>query len=238
MFRLALETDEVQVTDDRRVSGKFAGRAEPVRAPGGRTDPAAPTGPSADGADMASTDSSQEPSSRADDTQPEFRGGASGVPMEPDEQAVRRLEGQLEEARERHLRLAAEYDNYRKRVTRERAELSDRAQAALVLRMLDVLDDMDRLTSDNASASAESLRQAVELVDRKLRKELQAAGLERLDPAGQPFDPSLHEAVSTVPPPSPDQDHQVSATFQAGYRFKGSLVRPARVQVYAAPGQT
>ncbi len=186
---------------------------------------------------MASTDSSQEPSSRVDDTQPEFRGGASGVPAEPAEQAVRRLEGQLEETRERHLRLAAEYDNYRKRVTRERAELSDRAQAALVLRMLDVLDDMDRLTSDNASASAESLRQAVELVDRKLRKELQAAGLERLDPEGQPFDPSLHEAVSTVPPPSPDQDHQVSATFQAGYRFKGSLVRPARVQVYVTPGQ-
>lgn len=153
--------------------------------------------------------------------------------MEPDEQAVRRLEGELEEARDRHLRLAAEYDNYRKRVARERAELSDRAQAALVLRLLDVLDDMDRLTSDRASASGESLRQAVELVERKFRKELDAAGLERIDPVGQAFDPSQHEAVSTVAPPSPDQDHQVSATFQPGYRFKGALVRPARVQVYS-----
>ncbi|HET7240559.1 MAG TPA: nucleotide exchange factor GrpE, partial [Gemmatimonadales bacterium] len=79
--------------------------------------------------------------------------------------------------------------------------------------------------------------QAVGLVDKKLRKELEAAGLERIDPVGQPFDPSLHEAVSTLPPPSPDRDHTVSATFQTGYRFKGTLIRPARVQVYSEQGQ-
>jgi molecular chaperone GrpE len=209
-----------------------------MHTPGGMADPAAPTGASADGADMASTDMSQEPSSRTDETEPQFGGvGGSGLPMEPSEQAIRRLESQLEDERDRHLRLAAEYDNYRKRAARERSELSDRAQAALVLRLLDVLDDMDRLTSDSASAPAESLRQAVELVYRKLRKELQAAGLERIDPVGQPFDPSQHEAVSAVRPPSPDRDHQVSSTFQAGYRFKGSLVRPARVQVYSEQGQ-
>lgn len=209
-----------------------------MHTPGGMTEPAAPTGPSADGADLASTDMSQSPSSRTDNTEPRFEGGgASGLPMEPTDQAIQRLESRLEEERDRHLRLAAEYDNYRKRAARERAELSDRAQAALVLRLLDVLDDMDRLTSDSGTAPTDSLRQAVELVDRKLRKELQAAGLERIDPVGQPFDPSLHEAVSAVRPPSPAQDHQVSSTFQAGYRFKGSLVRPARVQVYSERGQ-
>jgi molecular chaperone GrpE len=156
--------------------------------------------------------------------------------MEPDAQAIRRLEDQLEQARDQHLRLAAEYDNYRKRVARERAELADRSQAALVGRLLDALDDLQRLVSDGASASAEQVRQAAELVDKKLRKELQAAGLERIDPVGAPFDPSVHEAVATLPPPSPDLDHQVSATFQAGYRFKGALVRPARVQVYAEQG--
>jgi molecular chaperone GrpE len=204
------------------------------------TDPAAPTGPSADGADMESTDMSQEPSSREPDTQAEFRrsgGGGSGVPMEPDAQAVRRLEDVLEQERDRYLRLAAEYDNFRKRAARERGELADRSQAALVMRLLDTLDDMDRLAADGGSASTEQVRQAVELVDKKLRKELLAAGLERIDPVGAPFDPSLHEAVSTLPPPSPELDHQVSATFQAGYRFKGALVRPARVQVYAEQGQ-
>jgi molecular chaperone GrpE len=100
-----------------------------------------------------------------------------------------------------------------------------------------VLDDMDRLSGDTGNATPEALRHAIELVTRKLDKELSAAGLERIDPVGKPFDPSLHEAVSTVPPPSPAEDHQVSATFQAGYRFKGTLVRPARVQVYSEQGQ-
>jgi molecular chaperone GrpE len=228
------------VTDNRRVSGEYTDDVDRMHTPGGTTDPAAPTGPSADGADMASTDMSQEPSSRDADTQPEFRGRGSGsanLPVELDAQAVRRLEDQLEQERDRYLRLAAEYDNYRKRAARERGELADRSQAALVMRLLDALDDMDRLVADGASASAEQVRQAVELVDKKLRKELLAAGLERIDPVGAPFDPSLHEAVSTVPPPSPELDHQVSATFQAGYRFKGALVRPARVQVYAEQGQ-
>jgi molecular chaperone GrpE len=157
--------------------------------------------------------------------------------MEPEAEAVRRLESQLEEVREKHLRLAAEFDNYRKRVARERAELTDRSQAALVSRLLDVLDDMDRLSGDGGNATSDSLRHAIELVSRKLGKELSAAGLERIDPVGQPFDPSLHEAVSTVSPPTPAQDHMVSATFQAGYRFKGTLVRPARVQVYSEQGQ-
>lgn len=225
------------MTDTRRFSGEYAADVERLHTPGGMAEPAAPAGGSADGSDMASTDMSQEPSSRADDTQPEYRGGSRGVPMEPESEAIRRLEGQLEEARDRHLRLAAEYDNYRKRMARERSELTDRAQAALVGRLLDVLDDMDRLSADGASASVDALRQAIELMDKKLHKELEAAGLERLDPVGATFDPSLHEAVSVVPPPSKSQDHQVAATFQPGYRFKGTLVRPARVQVYSDQGQ-
>jgi len=160
-------------------------------------------------------------------------GGHSGVPAEPTTGAVHRLEEQLDEAKDRHLRLAAEFDNYRKRVARERTDLVDRAQAALLSRLLDVLDDFDRLNTDSGSASVESLREAMGLVSKKLRKELEAAGLEAIDPVGSPFDPSLHEAVSVVAPPSPAEDHQVSATFQTGYRFKGTLVRPARVQVYA-----
>ena len=213
------------MTDKRRVSIDTA-------------EPASETGPSGDGADLASTDMSAEPSSREQDTQPIFGEGRGGVlPAEPESEAIRRLESQLEESRDHQLRLAAEFDNYRKRVSRERVEQSDRAQASLVTRLLDVLDDMDRLSAEGEAASADSMRQAVGLLDRKLRKELESAGVERIDPVGQPFDPSIHEAVSVVPPPRPDLDHTVSATFQTGYRFKGALVRPARVQVYSAQGQ-
>jgi molecular chaperone GrpE len=202
------------------------------------TEPAGAAGPSADGADLASTDMSQEAPSRPDEAEAALGGEHRNIPMEPDREAVRRLEGQLEDARERHLRLAAEFDNFRKRVARERGELTDRAQAALVTRLLDVLDDLDRLTAGAAATSPEALREAALMVDRKLRKELEAAGLERVDPVGQPFDPTLHEAVSTVPATSPEQDHTVSATFQTGYRYKGSLVRPARVQVFSEQGHS
>lgn len=164
--------------------------------------------------------------------------GVSGLPMEPSDERAARLQRELDESRDKLLRLAAEFDNFRKRVAKERVELSDRAQAAFVVRMLDVLDDLDRLVAGEASAHQSGpLYDATVLINRKLRKELEAAGLERLDPAGQAFDPTRHEAVSILPPPTPEQDHSVSATFQSGYAFKGNLIRPARVQVYSDQGQ-
>lgn len=159
-----------------------------------------------------------------------------GVPMEPPQEAQRRLEDQLRESQDRHLRLAAEFDNFRKRVAKERIELADRAQAALVMKLLDILDDVDRIVASDPKTPGPALLEATLLVDKKLRKELEAAGLERIDPVGEPFDPAWHEAVSVVPPPSPELDHKVAATFQVGYRFRGSLVRPARVQVYSSEG--
>lgn len=161
----------------------------------------------------------------------------SGVPLEPTAERAHRLQEQLDEARDRHLRLAAEFDNFRKRVARERMELTDRAQAALVARLLDVVDDVDRLEATaSASATPEALAEGMILVARKLRKELEAAGLIRIDPVDQPFNPGEHEAVAATPTSDPASDQRVAATFQVGYQFKGTLVRPARVQVYTAQG--
>jgi molecular chaperone GrpE len=183
-------------------------------------------GRSADAGDIASTDMSAEPSSRGEETQPTFQGGRDA-----------KLEGDLAELKDRHLRLAAEFDNYRKRSSRERAELADRAQASFVAKLLDVLDDLDRLVASDSGTPLPSLREGLSAVDRKLWKELQDAGVERIDPVGTSFDPASHEAVSTVPAPDRSLEHTVSATFQPGYRFKGTLVRPARVQVYSDQGQ-
>jgi molecular chaperone GrpE len=168
-------------------------------------------------------------------------GGTAGSPgaappMEPAESAIRRLDEQLSEANDRYLRLAADFDNFRKRVAKERIDLADKAQAAFVIKLLDVLDDLDRLAASDPAGATDVLRRGVDLVDRKLRKELELAGLERVDPVGARFDPAVAEAVSIVPPPEPGRDHEVSATFQVGYRFKGALVRPARVQVYSSEG--
>jgi molecular chaperone GrpE len=188
----------------------------------------APPGRSSEADDIASTDMSAEPSSRTESTQPGFGGeGARNS----------KLENDLAEWKDRHLRLAAEFDNYRKRMGRERAELTDRAQASFVAKLLDVLDDLDRLVASDPTTPLPTLREGLSAVDRKLWKELQDAGVERIDPVGMAFDPALHEAVSTAPAPDHASDHLVSATFQPGYRFKGTLVRPARVQVYSDQGQ-
>jgi molecular chaperone GrpE len=160
-----------------------------------------------------------------------------GVPFEMPFAAVKRLQESLDELQDRHARLAAEFDNYRKRVNRERLELGDRAQGAFAVRLLEVLDDLDRLLTESETAKpTHTLHEALVLVDRKLRKELEGAGLERIQSDGAPFDPSEHEAVAALPPPEPELDHHVAATFQAGYRFKGNLIRPARVQVYTDQG--
>jgi molecular chaperone GrpE len=226
------------VTDHRRFNRDTRTDPQRSRGSGGAPEPAAAADPGADAVDLASTDMSAQPSSREEDTQPDFAPSHAGLPVEPQAEAVRRLESQLDEARERHLRLAAEFDNYRKRNAKERAELSDRAQANFVAKLLDVLDDLDRLVaSDAESTPLASLREGLSAVDRKLWKQLEEAGVEQIDPRGEAFDPSLHEAVSIIPPPDPSLDHTVSATFQSGYRFKGNLVRPARVQVYSEQGQ-
>jgi molecular chaperone GrpE len=212
----------VQVAKQTGIKDDLDRDGVPIDTPAGMTEPGADAGHSADGDDIASTDMSSEPSSRAESTQPLFRGGEDA-----------KLEGDLAELKDRHLRLAAEFDNYRKRSSRERAELSDRAQANFVAQLLDVLDDLDRLVASDPATPLSSLREGLSAVDRKLWKELEDAGVERIDPVGTPFDPALHEAVATIPAPDPSSQQLVSATFQPGYRFKGTLVRPARVQVYS-----
>jgi len=168
---------------------------------------------------------------------PDELGNAELLPVEMPEQRAQRLEEENDKLKEQLLRMAAEFDNFRKRVARERTETADRAQAAFVLKMLSVLDDLDRLVAEEGGAQQDPHYEATVLINRKLRKELEAAGLEPINPTGQPFDPKVHEAVSTLPPPDPSKDHIVAATFQTGYGFKGNLIRPAMVQVYSDQGQ-
>lgn len=139
---------------------------------------------------------------------------------------------ELEAMRDRYLRLAAEYDNFRKRTDRERAESRDRAQAQIVEKLLEPLDDLKRVADFSAeTTSAEALLEGVQLVERKLLRALEAAGLETVDARGQRFDPEVHEALMMTPTEKAEEDETVGEVFQAGYRFRGVLLRPARVQV-------
>jgi molecular chaperone GrpE len=147
-------------------------------------------------------------------------------------EAAPRLEAELAELKDKYLRLAAEYDNFRKRSVKERTELWSKAQADLVERLVDALDDLARFAHIEPSAeTAKTIHEGVDLVERKIWKELEAAGVRRVDQVGVPFDPSLHEAVTTAPATAPEQDHTVGAVLQAGYQLAGALIRPARVVV-------
>jgi molecular chaperone GrpE len=142
------------------------------------------------------------------------------------------LQHRLTEEHDRYLRLAAEYDNFRKRTARERSELASRAQADLVKQLVDPIDDLARFAHvDHSTTDAQTIVQGAEMVEKKLLKALAAAGLETVDPVNQTFDPTLHEGVATEPALSPEDDHVVSRVYQVGYLFNGQLLRPARVVV-------
>ncbi|MEO8194121.1 MAG: nucleotide exchange factor GrpE [Gemmatimonadales bacterium] len=142
------------------------------------------------------------------------------------------LQRELTLERDKLLRLAAEFDNFRKRVMKERAEAEARGQASLVAHLLDPLDDISRFAHvDPAVTDSATLVEGVAMVEKKFEKSLRAAGLETVNPVNQRFDPALHEAVATEPAPSPELDGTVSRVYQAGYTFKGQLLRPARVVV-------
>ena len=139
---------------------------------------------------------------------------------------------QLSEQRDKYLRLAAEYDNYRKRTAKERLEAEARGQAQLVNKLLEAIDDLARFADvDPASTDAMTLHKGIEMVEQKMLKALNAAGLELINPVDQTFDPTLHEAVTTEPALSAEDDGTVGKVFQLGYRFNGQLLRPARVVV-------
>jgi molecular chaperone GrpE len=139
---------------------------------------------------------------------------------------------ELDSLRDRHLRLSAEFDNYRKRTDRERTESGTRAQAQLVERLLDPLDDLQRFAhQDPEKSSPAALLEAAQAVERKLLRALENVGLEPVKAEGTPFDPTIHEAITTVATEKKKEDNLIADVFQPGYLFKGTLVRPARVRV-------
>jgi molecular chaperone GrpE len=139
---------------------------------------------------------------------------------------------QMEEQRDKYLRLAAEYDNFRKRTVRERQEAGWRAQGDLVQGLLETIDDIMRFAHvDPATTDASTIVEGVALVEKKLLKSLSGHGLEVLNPVDHPFDPAHHEAVATEPALSPEDDHLIARVYQPGYLFRGQLLRPARVVV-------
>jgi molecular chaperone GrpE len=140
-----------------------------------------------------------------------------------------RLDAAAEEAKDRHLRLAAEYDNYRRRVAREKEQWTNEAIERFVMDLLPVLDDFDRALAVK-TGEGDALASGIRLTEKSMRAALAKHGVEPIDPLGAKFDPNLHEAIQRAPKGDAAAG-TVLAVFGKGYTLKGRLLRPARVLV-------
>lgn len=154
----------------------------------------------------------------------------------PDLEArLREAEARAEEQRNAFLRAAAELENYRRRVGREVENARQFGAERLASGLLPVIDSLELALSNAGRADAATLQAGQQATHRLLLKALEAAGITEVDPAGQPFDPSLHEAMA-VQPTGEQAPDTVLAVVQKGYVLNGRLLRPARVVVAGSPG--
>jgi molecular chaperone GrpE len=144
------------------------------------------------------------------------------------------LASQLEEANSRHLRLAADFENYKKRIRQEQLDTMKYAAATVAERLLPVLDDADRALSHAPEGIDESWLKGVRLTFQKLEEVLRSVGVERIEALGAPFDPKQHEAVASEETSKHPED-TVVAELRAGYRMHDRVLRPALVKVARPP---
>ena len=145
---------------------------------------------------------------------------------DPDE-----LQRQRDEYYDLLLRKTAEFDNYRKRIDRERQSVSEAAAADLIGELLPLLDDMERaLKADAGAEGADAYRRGVELIHRRLLDALRKRGVRRVEAEGTKFDPHVHQAVAYEPAEG-HEDGDIIEEFRPGYTLGDRLLRPAMVKV-------
>lgn len=155
-----------------------------------------------------------------------------GQPEEPQSQQERSPQDELNEMKDKYLRLMADFDNFRKRMMREKIELLGTAARDTIAALLPVLDDFDRAKkSADDEATNEVFSEGVSLVYHKLHKTLEAQGLKEMESTGEPFNPEIHEAITEIPAPGPDMKGKVIDTVEKGYFLKDKLIRHAKVVV-------
>ena len=142
-----------------------------------------------------------------------------------------KLKSELQEIKEKYLRLVAEFDNFRKRTAKEKLELIQTAGKDVIVSLLDVLDDADRAQQQlETSEDLPQIRKGVSLVFNKLKNVLQARGLRPMEAKGKEFNPDLHEAITEVPV-GPDMKGKVVEEIQKGYYLNDKIIRFAKVVV-------
>lgn len=155
------------------------------------------------------------------------------------EQEVNTLEGQLAKVQaeldsksKEYLFLAAEFDNYRKRTLKEKAEIIKNGGENVLKGLLPIVDDFERgLKAAETDSDAKSVLEGMTLIYNKLIKFMDSMGVKAMNTTGESFDPDLHEAIAQVPAPSEDMKGKVLDTVQKGYMINDKVLRHAKVAV-------
>jgi molecular chaperone GrpE len=173
----------------------------------------------------------EDPAQQADQMTEE--GAPDAAPQDASEALateIAELRHEHEELRDQLLRKAADFDNYRKRVDRERREMAELAAQDLLLELLPVIDDFERALSADVIPGAEAYRDGVELIYKQLQDLLKKRGVTAIDAVGTDFDPHIHQAVVQEASTS-HRDGEVIAELRRGYRLGDRLLRAAMVKV-------
>ena len=180
-----------------------------------------------------STDVNHEVDIRMADDPVEQGESAENEASQPDP-ALAQLSQERDELRDRLLRLTAEFDNYRKRIDRERRESSDRAAEGVLGDLLPIVDDLERaLAADAGEASADPYRRGVELIHKQVLDLLTRRGAKPIETVGQQFDPNLHQAVASESVPGVPEG-EILEELRRGYLLGDRLLRAAMVKVAQA----
>jgi len=145
-----------------------------------------------------------------------------------------KLAADLDDLRQTLLRRQADFDNYRKRIEKERADDSKRATARVVEGLIPVIDGFEHALAAHREKEYEVYRKGFELIYKQLLDNVSRMGVERVDPTGKVFDPHLHQAMDRLET-TDHEDGTVVQTFQPGYVFNGRVLRPAMVRVAVNP---
>lgn len=147
---------------------------------------------------------------------------------------VAKLAADLEDLRQTLLRRQADFDNYKKRIEKERTEDSKRTTARLIEALIPTIDGFEQALAAHREAAYENYRRGFELIHKQLLEHISKLGAERIDPTGKPFDPHLHQAMDRTETDD-HADGTVLQVFQPGYVFHGRVLRPAMVRVAVHP---
>jgi molecular chaperone GrpE len=160
------------------------------------------------------------------------RGSGKPTYIEQLEQQIADKDRQIQEYLSKYRAAASEFEDARLRLRREISKDVERSRRDILAELLEVVDNLERaIDSARQSGSTDALLQGVEMVRRQFLAKLEGFGVKRIDADQQPFDPTLHEAISTVPASSPEQDGIVVGTVRCGYRIGDDVLRPAAVAV-------